>query len=275
MSDQNPEMTFLEHLDVLRSHLMKSVIAVLLVAIVAFIYKDIVFDQIIFAPRSTDFIAYRAWCSLGQFIGLGESLCLESINYELIATTMLGKFTAHILVSIIAGVILAFPFIFYQVWSFVKPGLKTSEASAVKGVVFYSTLLFFLGVTFGYFVIAPLSLQFLGNYELGDVKSTITITSYMKLVASITLAAGMLFLLPIFVFFFTKIGILTPEIMKKYRRHALIVVLIISAIITPPDITSQVLVATPVLLLYELSIGISRRVLKNKNKDIQDSLEKS
>jgi sec-independent protein translocase protein TatC len=265
MADDANEMSFLEHLEELRFSIMRSVIAVMVCAIAIFIFKDFVFEQIIFAPRRTDFVSFRAWCAISHAIGLGDKLCVTSIDYSIINTTMMGKFTAHILVSLIGGFIVAFPYVFWQFWSFVKPGLRSNEARAVSGITVYTALLFFSGVGFGYFVIAPLSLQFLGNYDLSDVQSTVTIMSYMKLVASITLATGIIFQLPIAVYFLTRAGVVTPEVLKKFRRHALVAVLIIAAIITPPDLTSQILVAFPVLLLYEISIMISRRVVKRMN----------
>lgn len=261
MANDGKEMSFLDHLEELRYSLMRSVIAIIVVSIVVFVFKDFVFDDIIFAPRRIDFVSYRGWCWLSHAIGLGDALCVKSVDYSIINTTMMGKFTAHLLVSIIGGFIVSFPYVFWQFWSFVKPGLRSNEVKAVRGITLYVALLFFLGVAFGYFVIAPLSLQFLGNYELSDVQSTITIMSYMKLVASISLATGIIFQLPIAVYFLTRAGLVTPELLKKFRRHALVVVLILAAIITPPDLTSQILVAMPVLLLYEVSIVISRRVI--------------
>ncbi|WP_306640735.1 twin-arginine translocase subunit TatC [Sanyastnella coralliicola] len=270
MSEDKNDMSFLEHLEELRFRLMRSVIAIFVIAIVFFIFKDFVFDEIIFGPRQLDFPSFRAWCKLSDLLGLGERLCVKSIDYKIINTTMLGKFTAHIMVSLIGGFITAFPYVFWEFWRFIKPGLRQTESSAVRGVVFYTALLFFSGVLFGYYGIVPLSLQFLGNYKLADVESTITIMSYMKLVASITLATGIIFQLPIAVYFLSKAGIVTPELLKKFRRHALVAVLVLSAIITPPDLTSQILVAMPVLVLYELSIVISRRVWKKARERDQE-----
>jgi sec-independent protein translocase protein TatC len=191
-------------------------------------------------------------------------LCVKSINYELINTTMLGNFTTHILVSAIAGFIVTFPAVFWQGWLFVRPALKESERRSARGIGFSSSILFFLGVGFGYYVVAPLSLQFLGNYELGDVQSRIAVMSYMKTVASITLASGLVFQLPVIVYFLSKAGLITPELLKTYRRHALVGILVLAALITPPDVTSQVLVALPVLVLYETSVWISRRVQRKR-----------
>jgi len=264
MAESGKEMSFLEHLEELRFILMRSTIAIVLVSIVLFIAKDFVFNEIIFGPRQADFLSYRAWCWLSHALGLGERLCATEFNYSIINTTMMGKFTAHIMVSMIGGFIVAFPYVFWQFWSFVRPGLRQNEAHAVRGITLYTALLFFTGILFGYYIIAPLSLQFLGNYELADVESTITIMSYMKLVASITLATGIVFQLPIAIYFLTKVGLVTPEFLKKFRKHALVAILVLAAVITPPDLTSQILVALPVLLLYEISIVISRRVINKQ-----------
>ena len=261
---EEDEMTFLDHLEELRWRIMRSAIAIAIGAIVLFVMKDFVFNTIIFGPRQIDFASFRAWCSLGDWIGLGDKLCVKEIKYEVISTTMLGQFTAHLVVSIVGGIILAFPYLFFEFWSFVKPGLKENEKKSVRGVSFFTSLLFFGGVVFGYYVIVPLSLQFLGSYQVGDVVSRISVMSYMKTIVSIVLAAGIIFQLPIFVYFLAKIGLVTSGMLKKYRRHALVAVLILAAIITPPDITSQILVSMPVLLLYEISIVIARRIEKSR-----------
>lgn len=263
MSEQK-EMGFLDHLEELRGRIIKGLLGIVVAAGIVFSAKSFVFEQVIFGPHKPDFTTFKALCWLSQKLGFEDVFCVTEINYELINTTMVGQFTAHLMVSLIGGFIIAFPWIYYQTWSFVKPGLKNKEVTAVRGVVFYASALFFSGVLFGYYVIAPMSLQFLGNYQVGDVKSTITIMSYMKTVASITLAAGLVFQLPVLVYFLTKIGLVTPEILKRFRKHALVVVLVLSALITPPDVTSQILVAIPVLILYEVSIVISRRVIKRK-----------
>ncbi len=262
MAKQENDMSFLDHLEELRGHLVRSVIAVLACAVIIFIFKDFVFDNIIFGPSKVDFISFKAWCRLGEVLSLGDKLCVYEIPYQMQNTTVTGSFAAHILVSAIGGVIVSFPFIFFQLWSFVKPGLRQKEASMAQGAVFFSSLLFFIGVLFGYYLIIPLSLQFLGGYDVGGVPNIITITSYMKLVASICLASGVVFMLPILVFVLSKLGIVTPALLKNYRKHAVVGILILSAVITPPDIASQILVALPVFVLYEISIIISKRVYK-------------
>ncbi|MDA0728270.1 MAG: twin-arginine translocase subunit TatC [Bacteroidetes bacterium] len=251
-------MGFLDHLEELRKRLFISALAVLVGAVALFVQKDWVFDRILFGPRNIDFITYRAWCGLSHALGSGDALCVDKIGYELINTTMLGNFSAHIIVSLVGGVIVAFPVIIHQIWAFVRPALKQGERQAARGAGLASSVLFMAGVAFGYFGIAPLSLQFLGNYELGDVASRIAVMSYVKTVASITLAAGLVFQLPVLVFFLSKAGLVTADMLRSYRRHALVVILALSAVITPPDVTSQILVSLPVLVLYELGIVIAR-----------------
>ena len=259
---EEAEMGFLDHLEELRKRLFWSAVFILSAGITLFICKSWLFETVLFGPRRIDFASFRAWCWLSETIGAGQTLCVQEIRYELINTTMLGNFTTHILVSAIGGFIIAFPLVFWQGWLFIRPALKMAEVKAANGIGLSSSALFFTGVAFGYWVIAPLSLQFLGNYELGDVEARISAMSYMKTIASITLAAGLIFQLPVVVYFLSRAGLVTPEILKSYRRHALVAILVIAAVITPPDLTSQVLVALPVLVLYEVSIVISRRVIK-------------
>lgn len=259
---EEAEMGFLDHLEELRKRLFWSAVFILSAGITLFICKSWLFETVLFGPRRIDFASFRAWCWLSETIGAGQTLCVQEIRYELINTTMLGNFTTHILVSAIGGFIIAFPLVFWQGWLFIRPALKMAEVKAANGIGLSSSALFFTGVAFGYWVIAPLSLQFLGNYELGDVEARISVMSYMKTIASITLAAGLIFQLPVVVYFLSRAGLVTAEILKSYRRHALVAILVIAAVITPPDLTSQVLVALPVLVLYEVSIVISRRVVK-------------
>ena len=261
-------MTFLEHLEELRWRLVRAFVSIVVFGIVAFLSKSIIFDKILFAPRSSDFITYRAFCQLGHLLAMGDKLCMGDVNITLQNIDMSGQFSMHIMVSFIAGLILAFPYVTYQIWAFLKPGLKENEINSARGIVFYTTILFFLGVLFGYYVISPLSLQFLGSYRVSDaVESAIKLNSYITTLVSITLTTGLVFELPIVIYFFTKIGLITPEFLKHYRKHAVVVVLILAAIITPPDITSQILVALPIMALYEISIGISRRVIKKQEEE--------
>tara|TARA_R110002049_G_scaffold6899_12_gene42014 strand:+ start:5992 stop:6825 length:834 start_codon:yes stop_codon:yes gene_type:complete len=259
----NSEMSFLDHLEVLRWHLVRSVIAIILFMSLAFIFKGFVFDKIILAPQSSDFLTYRLFCDLSHWLDLGDKLCFEDISFSLININMSGQFTTHILVSAIAGFILAFPYILIEVWRFISPGLKKTEKRSAFALVFWGSVLFMSGVLFGYYVIAPLSVQFLGNYTVSStVSNSISLNSYISTLTSIVLACAIVFQLPIIVYFLSKIGLITPQLMKTYRRHSIVIVLILSAIITPPDITSQILVSIPLVILYEVSIFISRMVTR-------------
>ena len=266
------EMGFLDHLEEVRKRLFFSAMAIIAGATFLFIQKDWLFNTVLFGPRNENFFSFRAWCKLSELIGAGDKLCVTDISYELINTTMMGNFTAHMIVSLIGGAILAFPFLTIQLWAFVKPALKAPEKKAARGAAAASSTLFFMGVAFGYWGIVPLSLQFLGHYELGDaiagtdVAHRIGVMSYVKTVATISFSSGLIFQLPVLIFFLARAGIVTPKGLKKYRRHALVGILVLSAIITPPDVTSQVMVSMPVLALYELGIVIARREEKRRKK---------
>ena len=266
------EMGFLDHLEEVRKRLFFSAMAIISGSTFLFIQKDWLFNTVLFGPRNENFFSFRAWCKLSELIGAGDKLCVTDISYELINTTMMGNFTAHMIVSLIGGAILAFPFLTIQLWAFVKPALKAPEKKAARGAAAASSTLFFMGVAFGYWGIVPLSLQFLGHYEIGDaiagtdVAHRIGVMSYVKTVATISFSSGLIFQLPVLIFFLARAGMVTPKGLKKYRRHALVGILVLSAIITPPDITSQVMVSMPVLALYELGIVIARREEKRRKK---------
>ena len=266
------EMGFLDHLEEVRKRLFFSAMAITAGSTFLFIQKDWLFNTVLFGPRNENFFSFRAWCKLSELIGAGDKLCVTDISYELINTTMMGNFTAHMIVSLIGGAILAFPFLTIQLWAFVKPALKAPEKKAARGAAAASSTLFFMGVAFGYWGIVPLSLQFLGHYEIGDaiagtdVAHRIGVMSYVKTVATISFSSGLIFQLPVLIFFLARAGIVTPKGLKKYRRHALVGILVLSAIITPPDVTSQVMVSMPVLALYELGIVIARREEKRRKK---------
>jgi sec-independent protein translocase protein TatC len=261
------EMTFLEHLEELRWHIIRSVLAIVVFGIVAFIFKEILFDKVIMAPSYKEFWTNRKLCELGRIVHSAK-LCINSKPLVLQNTQVAGQFTAHIKISIMAGLILAFPYIFYEFWRFVKPALYQHEQKYASGAIFYITLLFVLGVLFGYYLITPLSVNFLYNYQVSDiVKNIPTLGSYVSLVASIALASGVLFELPVLVYFLSKVGLVTPEFLKRYRRHSIIVILLVAGIITPPDIFSQIMVSFPLLLLYEISIMISRNVQKKREEE--------
>ena len=259
-SSKQAEMGFLDHLEVLRWHLIRSFAAVLILAIVAFIFSDFIFDSVILAPKTPNFFTNTMLCKFGNYIGV-ETLCINSKPFQIINIKMAGQFSTHIMVSLVAGFIVAFPFVFWELWNFIRPALHSNEKQHARGAVFFSSLLFILGVVFGYYIIVPLSVHFLGGYNVSEqVLNQINLGSYISTVTSVVLAAGIIFELPIIIYFLSKAGLVTPNFLKKYRRHSLVIILILSAIITPPDIFSQVLVALPLLLLYEAGISISKKI---------------
>nr|NQU90748.1 twin-arginine translocase subunit TatC [Bacteroidota bacterium] len=267
---EEAEMTFWEHLEELRWHLVRSISAVVILAIVAFVYKDVVFNYIILAPKSSDFITNRLLCKLSEMIKMTgfislDGLCIKNFDLHLINIKMAGQFLIHMYISLFAGIIVAIPYIIWEIWGFVKPALHMHEQNHAQGAVFWSSLLFLFGVLFSYFLIVPLSVLFLGTYNVSaSVENQIALTSYISTVVSLTFAVGMVFELPIFVYFLTKVGVITPMFMRKNRKFMIIIVLVLSAIITPADVFSQVLVALPLFGLYEISIGISARVYRKR-----------
>lgn len=260
------EMSFLDHLEELRWHLVRSTLAVLIVAILAFIFKRFIFDTLIFGPTRPEFATYATFCEISRSLGM-DAFCFQEMPFKIQSRTMAGQFSAHMWTSIYAGIILAFPYILYEFWKFISPGLKDSERKSSRGFILIASFLFFLGVLFGYYLITPLSINFLGNYQVSEeVINQFDLDSYISLVRTSVLACGIMFELPILMYILTKIGLVTPEILRKYRKFALIIVLVLSAIITPPDIVSQIIVAVPIVILYEVSIYISKIVIRNQEK---------
>jgi sec-independent protein translocase protein TatC len=261
------EMSFLDHLEDLRWHLLRSVIAILLAGVAAFVAKDFVFDVLLFGPKNNDFLTYRLLCQVSNFLGFDDSFCISELPFRIQSRTMAGQFSAHIWTSITLGFVIAFPYVIYQFWKFISPGLYTYERKTASGFIGVSSLLFFMGVLFGYYVVTPLSVRFLGTYTVSsEVFNDFDLSSYTALIRASVLASGLIFELPILIYFLTKVGLVTPELMRKYRKISLVLVMFLSAVITPPDVASQIIVAFPVLILYELSIFISKRVIKNMTK---------
>ncbi|MDY0097845.1 MAG: twin-arginine translocase subunit TatC [Bacteroidales bacterium] len=260
------EMSFLEHLEELRWHIIRSILAIVVLMIVAFVFKNVIFDEIILAPRDPDFFTNRTLCNIGQLLNM-PALCINTRPFNIINIKMAGQLTTHITVALVSGLILAFPYVLWEFWQFFKPALHANERKYSRGAVLAASLLFFTGVLFGYFALAPLSIHFLSTYDVSpDVVNQINIRSYIGTLTSICLATGLIFELPILTFFLTKVGIVTPEFLKKYRKHAILVIVVLAAIITPPDVFSQMLVCIPLLGLYEIGIVISKRVIKQKEK---------
>lgn len=269
MIGDRKEMSFLQHLEALRWHLVRSVVVIILIAVVAFIYPEILFDRVILGPSDEGFVTYRAICTFSHWAGRGDEFCIKEFTFTLKNITMSGQFFTHMWISFLTGLILGFPYLLWEVWRFVRPALKEREIRYVRGFVFYASGLFFTGVCFSYFIIAPLTILFLGNYQVSPlVGNEITMDSYISTITNLTLATGLVFELPIIVYFLTSIGLMGPSFMRRYRRHALVVILIIAAFITPsPDISSQVMVAIPLYGLYELSIFVSKYVEKRRLRD--------
>ncbi|MCK5824908.1 MAG: twin-arginine translocase subunit TatC, partial [Ichthyobacteriaceae bacterium] len=263
---EEKEMSFLGHLEILRWHIIRSFAAIFVFAVVAFFMKSFVFDTVIFGPKNPDFFTYEMLCKISVFFGFEDSggMCFTEMPFVVQNRTMAGQFTSHLWVSLISGFIIAFPYILWEMWSFLKPGLTSKEKGYTNGVVFFSSILFIIGVLFGYYLIAPLSINFLGGYSVSaEILNEIDLGSYISTVSTVTLSSGLVFELPIIIYFLSKMGVITPTIMREYRKHSLVGVLVLSAIITPPDISSQILVSIPIMVLYEMSIYISAIVLKN------------
>lgn len=254
------EMPFFDHLEELRWHLVRSSIALVSFAILVFIFKDFVFTHVIFSIQDKSFPTYRFFCYMSPLT------CMEPSELD-INTVQLGeRFFTHLRVSFWLGFIMSFPYIFWEFWRFISPGLYSNERKAAKGIVFSCSTLFLLGVLFGYFIIAPFGFKFLGGYTLSEqdiVSPTTTLSSFVGYLTNFTIPTGLVFQLPIVVFFLARIGLVTPEVMKKYRRHAIVIIMLFSAIITPPDMVTQILIGIPIFFLYELSIIICRRAYKS------------
>jgi len=252
------EMSFLDHLEELRWHLIRSVFAIVILASIAFIAKDFIFNVLIFGPKQSNFPTYQVLCEIAKFIGFKDSFCFTELPFRIQSRTMGGQFSAHIF---------AFPYILHEMWKFISPGLRVKERSSAKGFIFIASLLFFVGVLFGYYVVTPLSINFLGTYQVsGEVHNDFDLSSYISLVRASVIASGLIFELPILIYILTKVGVVSPKILKKYRKISLVIVLILSAIITPPDIASQVIVSVPIIVLYEISIYISKAVIRKQQR---------
>jgi sec-independent protein translocase protein TatC len=266
------EMTFWEHLTELRTRLFRVLLSVLVFSVGAFVYSRFIFDKILLAPKSSDFITYKWLCSLGRLIHV-DSLCIQKVNIEIININLSGQFMTDMYISIFAGIIIAMPYIFWQAWMFIKPALYAKEQKYARSSVFVMSALFFLGVLFSYYFMVPWTLNFLGTYQVSaSVSNQITLSSYISTVVSVILSVGVVFELPVVVYVLAKIGILSSSFLKKSRKYAFIIVLIVAAVITPPDVFSQIIVTVPLWLLYEVSILVAKRVEpKEMDSDTDES----
>ncbi len=271
------EMSFFEHLDVLRKHLLRTLAVVTLFVILAFYFTDFLWHDIIMAPKSPDFWTYRMMCKLVDlFPSIGQEFCITKIDAKIINTEMAGQFTLQMNSCITAGLILGVPYLLFELWLFIKPALHETERRSASGFVFFASILFFIGILFGYYIICPLSVNFLINFTVDDsIVNTFTISSYLSTVFTLTLGSGIIFQLPVVIYILSKLGIMTPKFMRTNRRYAIVLVLIIAAVITPTaDPYTMMIVALPLYLLYEMSIIISARI-ENKRKKNQLAVYKA
>ena len=269
-TNSSGEMSFLEHLEELRWHIVRSVIAVLVFAILAFAFYRFIFDFILLAPKNSDFITNRLLCQLAEKMNT-PNLCINSVPMEIQNIKMAGQFSATIMVCLYTGLIVAFPFVVRELWRFISPALYENERKYARGSVAAISIMFFIGTMFGYFVILPLTIHFLGGWQASaEIKTTVDIGSYFS-ITYIPFATGIIFELPVLMIFLTKVGMITPAFMIKYRKHAIIVLMLMAAVITPPDLFSMVLVVLPLLLLYEISILLTKRTARKYQQAMGNS----
>ena len=262
------EMSFLDHLEELRWLLVRGSAAVLIMAVVTFFISDYIFDTIIFGPTKTDFVTYRFFCDLSHYVGFKDSICVESLPFIIQNTNMEGQVNILVWICITAGFILAFPYILWLLWGFVSPALYEKEKKNAKIFIFIASILFFIGVLFGYFVVVPMSVNFFATFKVSDVvKNQFSLDSYIGLIKTSVIASGLFFEMPIVIYFLTKLGLVTPQFLRKYWKYAVVIILIVAAIVTPPDVVSQLIVAIPMLLIYEVSILLSVLVHKKQRKE--------
>jgi sec-independent protein translocase protein TatC len=257
-------MSFLDHLEALRFHLLRSVAAILVFSVIAFLAKSVVFGMIILGPSKIDFFTYRVLCDVAVWLNV-PALCIEELPFTIQSRQMTGQFSMHMTSSFIVGFIVAFPYVFWEFWRFISPGLYDKEKNAASGAVFFVSFLFLLGAAFGYYVLAPLSINFLANYQLDPtILNEFDITSYVTTLVMLVLASAIMFQLPVVVYFLSMSGFVTSKMLKSYRKHSIVVILIVSAIITPPDVISQLLISMPIMVLYEVGISIAKRLEKKR-----------
>ncbi|MEE9373917.1 MAG: twin-arginine translocase subunit TatC [Saprospiraceae bacterium] len=265
IKSKEKEMSFLDHLEELRWHIIRSIAAVFVLGIAFFLLRDLVF-QIILAPSKAEFPTYRLLCNIS------EITCMKPTDFKLLPRDMGEQFFTHIKISIWLGFILAFPYVFWEFWRFIKPGLYKNEQKAARGIVGACSFLFMCGILFGYYVISPFAITFLTGYQVSpDIVSSPTLASYINYMTMLTIPTGIIFELPIVVYFLAKIGLISSDFMKKYRKHAFVIVFILAAIITPPDVLTQILIGIPIYILYELSIHLAKRIEKQKAREELES----
>lgn len=263
--EEKAEMSFVEHLEVLRGHLFRSALAIAVGAVVFIIYNSFFVREVLMGPTHADFPTYKWLCKLGHAIGLGDQMCMKDIGLKMQSTSVSGQFSMYFTLIFVGGIIVAFPYIFWEFWRFVKPALTKKELNKTRGVIFWVSLLFFLGVLFGYFVIAPYTVNFFANFQLDDnIENRWTITSYIDTLVPLILGTGLAFQLPLVMFFLAKVGLMSPGFLRRNRKYAIVIILILAGIITPPDVISQIICTIPLMILYEISIWLTAKVQKEK-----------
>lgn len=267
MEEEGNEMSFFDHLEELRWHIIRSMAAIAVGGVAVFAMGNRIFDHVFFWPREDSFPIYRFLCWVSEKLGMGDTACFGPPSFEISALRLEETFVTHIKVSVIMGFIIAFPYVFWEIWRFISPGLKKGERKHTRGIVLVCSLLFFMGAAFGYFVISPFAISFLAGYQISEqVTPDIQLSSYINSVTMFVLPAGILFELPVVVYFLAKVGLITPDFMRQYRRHALVLILVLAAFITPPDLTSQFFIGIPLYFLYEISILICARVVRKQQE---------
>jgi sec-independent protein translocase protein TatC len=264
------EMSFLEHLEELRWHIIRALIAIAVTGIVLFLFQDFYFNNIILGPAHNDFISYRMFCRMSNALGLGDSLCMTLPEFQVQAVIFAEQFITAIKMCFVGGFVISFPYVFYEIWTFVAPGLYPKERRVTRGVVAICSILFLLGVSFGFFIIAPFATNFLMGYNVSDaVSNNPTLSSFVLYMVMFTLPAGIVFELPVVVYFLSRLGLVTPDTMRQYRKHSIIGILILASVLTPPDVVTQFLIGIPLYILYELSIIVSARASKQYQAEVQ------
>lgn len=264
VQEEEEGMSFLDHLEALRYHLLRSVAAILVITVIAFLAKSVVFGIIILGPSKVDFFSYRVLCDVANWLNV-PALCIDELPFTIQSRQMTGQFSMHMTSSFVVGFIVAFPYVFWEFWRFISPGLYDKEKNAARGAVFFVSFLFFLGAAFGYYLLAPLSINFLSNYQLDpSILNEFDISSYVTTLVMLVLASAIMFQLPVVIYFLSMSGIVTSTMLKSYRKHSIVVILILSAVITPPDVISQLLISMPIMVLYEVGISIAKRLEKKK-----------
>jgi len=264
-NEERAEMSFIEHLEVLRGHLFRSALAIAAGAIVFIVYNTFFVREVLMGPTHADFPTYKWLCKVGHAIGLGDNMCMKDIGLKMQSTSVSGQFSMYFTLIFVGGIIVAFPYIFWEFWRFIKPALTKKELSKTRGVIFWVSFLFFLGITFGYFIIAPYTVNFFANFQLDDnIENRWTITSYIDTLVPLILGTGLAFQLPLVMFFLAKVGLMSPDFLRRNRKYAIVIILILAGVITPPDVISQVICTIPLMLLYEISIWLTAKVQKEK-----------